>query len=396
MTLLLYTSLALIILWATYKLLLSEISYLRVNRIILLVLPIIPIGIYNLPNLFQSNYSTSSNIVQITLSEVNISASKTIEGTGFSYLQTLIGIYIIGFVISLLIALIGYFKVFNKLKNLTFNTNSNNVKIAFSEEEKSFSFFNYIHVNKELQDNPQVLQHEMIHVTQGHSWDVLIYNIYRIVFWFHPVIYLLDNDIKLVHEYLADEKVGSTSGKRNYANSLLNIYFGTGSIQFINQFNNQKFIKMRLKMLSKNKTKSQIWRYATVPALIGVLTIGASSFTLKETSSPIEITNSDPVYDSVDVMPEFKGGMQELFAFMGNNIKYPKQSAKDGIEGKVMVEFIVTKNGEVKDAKVLKGVNDEIDAESIRVINAMPNWTPGVKDGKKVNVKMVLPIAYKL
>jgi protein TonB len=110
----------------------------------------------------------------------------------------------------------------------------------------------------------------------------------------------------------------------------------------------------------------------------------------------LSIVESDPVYDSVDVMPEYKGGMKELFAFMGNNVKYPKQSANEGVEGKCMVEFVVTKTGEIKDAKILKGVNDEIDAESLRVINSMPNWTPGKKDGKNVNVKMVLPIAFRL
>ena len=397
MTNLLFFTLALTLLWLVFKLLLSNLNFLKTNRVFLLVIPVLPFGIYYLSNLFVLSENVESSVFQVTLNEITVSAAQPIINSGLTWMEILVITYFIGVLTSLATTLSGYIKVFHAIGKLNFTTGENDTKIAFSEEKKSYSFFKYIHISTDLKDNPQVLQHEMIHVSQGHSWDVLLYNFYRIIFWFHPVIYLLDNEIKLVHEYLADEKVGSTSGKNNYANSLLNIYFGTGSIQFINQFNNQKFLKMRLKMLSKNQKKSQVWRYAVVPVLLVVLTVTVSSFKSNiKINNSIEISVSDPIYDSVDVMPEFKGGKSELFSFIGKSVKYPKNSANEGVEGKCLVEFTITSTGKVKDAKILKGVNDEIDAESLRVINAMPAWTPGIKDGKNVNVKMVLPIVYKL
>jgi TonB family protein len=81
---------------------------------------------------------------------------------------------------------------------------------------------------------------------------------------------------------------------------------------------------------------------------------------------------------------------------MMEEVKYPKEAANAGVEGKVFVEFTVTKEGKIKDAKVAKGAEESLDKEALRVVNAMPDWTPGEKDGKKVDVKMTLPIAFKL
>ncbi len=108
-------------------------------------------------------------------------------------------------------------------------------------------------------------------------------------------------------------------------------------------------------------------------------------------------------------MPIFKGcdegGTEEirqkcsnskLIDYMIKEVKYPKIAKSKGVEGKVMVEFTVTEKGGVKDAKVLKGVSSELDAEALRVVKEMPQWTPGQSEGKKVSVSMVLPISFTL
>ena len=95
-------------------------------------------------------------------------------------------------------------------------------------------------------------------------------------------------------------------------------------------------------------------------------------------------------------MPEFPGGNPELFDFLNSNIKYPEISVKNNSQGKVIIEFVVEKNGEISNIKVLKGVDPFIDAESIRVVNQMPKWIPGKQLDKKVRVRQRLPIKFKL
>lgn len=102
------------------------------------------------------------------------------------------------------------------------------------------------------------------------------------------------------------------------------------------------------------------------------------------------------VYIIADEMPEYPGGMDALKQLLVENVKYPEQAKKDKVEGKVYVSFIVDENGVVKDAKVIRGVNPELDAEALRVINLMQKWTPGKDDGKPVKVAFTLPIQFAL
>ncbi len=397
MDFLLYYCISTTLLWALYKVLLSQTTKLNLNRFLLLILPILPILIYWVVNNLNYIQPSTNTFIGQTIQEVTISSQQQTIASAYSIWDLITMIYLIGASAFLIHTFIQLFKTVKQIKSTPFTRLEDGTKLAYTENKNTFSFFNYIHISLDLKDNDSVLSHELVHTRQKHSIDVMIYQLYSIIFWFHPIIHLLNSEIKLLHEYIADDKVSNNTSKINYANNLLNIYFGTGSIQFINQFNNKKFIKMRLKMLSKNERKPQLWRYAAVPTLLAVLALSVSSFnTNSKTYASTSIQETNPVYDSVDVMPEYKGGMNELFTFIGANVKYPEQALADKVEGKCYVEFVITKTGDIKDAKVVKGVNDEIDAESLRVINMMPKWTPGIKDDKKVNVRMVLPIAYKL
>ena len=102
------------------------------------------------------------------------------------------------------------------------------------------------------------------------------------------------------------------------------------------------------------------------------------------------------VYQSVEVMPEYPGGVVEMMKFLQMNINYPPIAAANKIGGRVVVQFIVDKTGQVGDVKVVRSVNEEIDAEAVRVVKSMPNFTPGQQDGKPVSVWYTLPISFKL
>jgi protein TonB len=102
------------------------------------------------------------------------------------------------------------------------------------------------------------------------------------------------------------------------------------------------------------------------------------------------------IYTIPEVMPEFEGGLKAMFKYLGKNLKYPNREKKAGIQGTVHLTFVVGKKGEIKKIEILRGVNDAIDQEAIRVLKAMPKWKPGKQHGKAVNVRYNLPIKFLL
>ena len=95
-------------------------------------------------------------------------------------------------------------------------------------------------------------------------------------------------------------------------------------------------------------------------------------------------------------LPQFPGGDTELMNFVAQNLVYPEQAIKDKVQGRVIVEMVIETTGEVVDAKILRSVSPECDAEVLRIVRLMPKWTPGYKDGEPVRTTFVLPVVFKL
>lgn len=109
------------------------------------------------------------------------------------------------------------------------------------------------------------------------------------------------------------------------------------------------------------------------------------------------VSQTDPkVFDTVEQMPEYPGGMQAMIEFLQANMKYPENAAKQKVEGRVTVQFVVETDGSVTDVHVAKQVFPSLDAEAIRVVQAMPKWTPGKDKGRLVRVKYNLPIVFRM
>jgi TonB family protein len=102
------------------------------------------------------------------------------------------------------------------------------------------------------------------------------------------------------------------------------------------------------------------------------------------------------IFQVVEQMPEFPGGMQKAMEFLGKNIKYPVAAQEAKIEGRVIVQFVVGKDGSISDVQTVRGVSPELDAEAIRVVSMMPNWNPGKQRGQAVSVKYSMPIMFRL
>ena len=112
---------------------------------------------------------------------------------------------------------------------------------------------------------------------------------------------------------------------------------------------------------------------------------------------PMEKAQKDePIFQVVEEMPKFPGGLQEAMVFIGKNIKYPVAAQEAKIEGRVIVQFVVGKDRSVSDIHTVRGVSPELDAEAIRVVSMMPKWIPGKQRGKAVAVKYTMPIMFRL
>ena len=105
---------------------------------------------------------------------------------------------------------------------------------------------------------------------------------------------------------------------------------------------------------------------------------------------------NDKVFDVVEQMPEYPGGMQALFEFISKNIKYPADAQKQKVEGRVLAKFVIETDGSISDIEVVKNAFPSLDAEAVRVIQAMPKWIPGRQKGQAVRVKFVMPINFSL
>ena len=114
-----------------------------------------------------------------------------------------------------------------------------------------------------------------------------------------------------------------------------------------------------------------------------------------ESSAPKKVFTGK-VYEIVEDMPTFPGGVTELMNYLSKNTHYPAATKRDGIQGRVVVSFIVEPDGSISNAKLVRSIDANLDQEALRVVSEMPNWTPGKQGGNAVRVRYSLPIAFKL
>lgn len=143
------------------------------------------------------------------------------------------------------------------------------------------------------------------------------------------------------------------------------------------------------------KTKTTIGAFNVV----GNDEIGGEVLKAKEEIAqpePPKNEEENKVFDVVEEQPSFPGGQGALMSWLHDNIKYPVVAAENGIQGKVIVQFIVGKNGSISNVKVLRSVDPSLDKEAVRVVSNMPHWTPGKQNGASVNVRFTLPVTFRL
>ena len=294
------------------------------------------------------------------------------------------------------------------------------------DETCPFSFFRWIFVNPEAQTEEQlkeIITHEQAHVEQRHSIDVVLMELLTIACWPNPFVWLMRREVRLNLEYLADERVVEAGSERKaYQYHLLGLAYGKNVATVCNNFNVLP-LKLRIRMMNKKRTNSWLRaKYLLLVPVIGVALVAcnldkktAEPATAEEQAQEAPDTMSvvvgqglpgvdsaqasdDPegTFDVVENMPVFPGGEQELMNFLMKNVKYPKEATDKGTEGRVIVQFVVDKDGSVINPKVVKSVSPELDQEALRVVKMMPKWQPGKQNGEIVPVRFAIPVVFML
>lgn len=274
----------------------------------------------------------------------------------------------------------------------------------------SFSFLKWIVVNRNDYENhfDAILRHEMVHMQQRHSLDILLVEFMKIVFWFNPILIIYKKSLQEIHEFLADAEAPN---RENYATFLVSYALNAPIASLTNHFFKPSQIKTRIKMIYKNRTSkwmlgSYVFAFVTI-GLVALFVAGCEQKENNELSETMEkvsekLQNEKPVltekkiYTAVEQQPEFPGGTEAMFKFLGENIKYPKAAADANVQGRVFLSFVVTETGEVQDISILKGIGYGCDAEAVRVLSLFPKWEPAKQDGVPVNVRYNLPINFQL
>ena len=278
--------------------------------------------------------------------------------------------------------------------------------ISIPTEADPFSFFGWIFLylpGLKDESREEILKHEQTHARQWHSMDVILCELINIVCWFNPFAWLIKTEIRLNLEYLADNKVAeTTSDCKLYQYHLLHLVNKNVQTGLCNNFN-VSHLKRRIIMMNKKRTHTTgRIKYALFVPLAAALLI-ASNISCISSEKQEEISEKQEsraaegeVFQVVEEMPEFPGGMGECMKWLGQNIKYPAEAKEKGVQGRVIVQFVVEKDGTIVNAKVVRGVDPDLDAEALRVVNQSPKWKPGKQKGEAVRVKYTLPIMFRL
>ena len=368
------------------------------------------------------------------------------QASGITWMDMLLGIYWVGVAVLSLRLVWQLFSII-RLAVISRKQEVEGITVHLLRGEGSpFSFFRWVFMYPSTLEGKQlheVMVHECTHVSGLHSLDTLFSELFSIACWFNPFAWLMKQEVRMNLEYLADESVLSDgNARKSYQYHLLGLAYRqpNESTKIANNFNLLP-LKKRIKMMNKRRT-SEIGKakYLLFAPLAGVLLmvsniesvareIGeqipevaevqqkaeqalnadvavANPMAKAEAELKAEAKTSDAtapadttksvVYDIPETMPYFPGGQVLMLKYLADNIKYPASAVKAKKQGRVIVTFIVQKDGSVTHAKIAKSIDPELDAEALRVVKGMPKWTPGTQNGKPVNVKYSVPVKFSL
>lgn len=404
--------------YGIYYVLLRNTTWFAFNRFYLLwvalgsaFLPLLPRLMPDLARLPLATNKTWAVAAQLPTWATTANTEMTYQWLPMA-LYIILGSYILGIIWGVYRLLTDIFRLKNLLKTMR-PAFLEGYYIAETTAYPTFSFWNTLVLNRQNLTEEQVQQivcHEITHLRQRHTLDLIACKIIGVLQWYNPFYNALYLALQDVHEYLADDSVirRQTKSSKQYAQLLIQQAFMDRKFNCVHTFSNNQ-IKKRIIMMKQNSIAKGLPLLPIFALFIGIIVLGAIACTNPNSDiidTPIQAKTSTSVDgankggaihdDTSEQMPEFEGGHSALFEFLGKNIVYPVKARKNGIEGTVYIQFTVDENGSVITPEIRKGVSPELDEEALRVVKTMPRWTPGIKQGKAVKTEYTLPIKFKL
>ena len=444
-----------IVFYMFYRLMLSRETFHRVNRVVLLLTAV---ASFVLPLCVITLHKTvrMEAVPMVSVGDLQMEVAADAGPVWWQMLLPLI--FIIGVVATLGHTLTSILKVWLLIRRseLHLQLDGTIVCVTGNAEVSPFSWMHYIVMNRSdyEEHNAAILAHERGHIRLRHSWDLLLVDILTALQWFNPAMWMLRQDLRAIHEYEADGEVLSQGiNARQYQYLLISKASGIGGYSIANGISHSTLKNRITMMLHKKSERSSLLKLLALIPIVGLaLTLNARTVTDYVNDEPqkqqpvkkgkkagtikvngqdikvveqgdivtmegevdqdltpdiqepksVEIPNAmavdakEDAFDVVEEMPEFPGGPKALMDYLMENVKYPKTAFDADIQGRVIAQFVVDKEGTVRDAHVVKSVDPALDAEALRVINNMPKWRPGRQNGKVVNVKYTIPVNFQL
>ena len=436
-------SLSLAAFYMFYKLLCSRDTLHRFNRCLLLFIlvlsAVVPFMYIDLDVVFTETTVAIEELSLVTTADPVADSAEAVSTPHSTFWQRipweyipwrtlLVSIYLIGLVVYLIRFIVGLVSIALLIRRSKCREMADGIiLVTHTKDYSPFSWMRYIIVSEhDLRENyAMILAHERAHIRLGHSWDLLFTQLCAILQWFNPAAWLLKQELEAIHEFEADSNtLRQGFDARQYQLRLFEAATGMKYSSFTNNFINCS-TKKRIIMMMKKQTSP----WARMKALF-VLPVAFAAVTVISCTSPKEkkVENKDvaesvqqdtptsidethvvtyastpkeeeeqgEIYQVAEEQPMYPGGMQELMKFIQTNIKYPKEAQERGIQGRVIVQFVVNKDGSISEETVVKSVDPQLDAEAIRILRNMPNWEPGKQKGGPVRVRFTLPVSFKL
>ncbi len=272
-----------------------------------------------------------------------------------------------------------------------------------------FSYFNMLFLpatsNIAAEERRMILRHEEAHIRGMHSLDLTLIEFVRIFFWFSPVVSLYRRSIQNTHEFVADAAVLRHCDAQQYGRLLISFspeVFSREPILANHFFQSQ--LKKRIVMMARHSSNQlSLLKYLLViPLMMMMFFVLSCKEAIDEAMQPLASAAAktgapgpEP-FRRVEKQPEFPGGVDSMLNFMQRTLVYPESEKTAGIEGTVILQFVVGEDGSIRDPHILRSIGQAFDEEVLRMIALMPDWTPGMQDGQPAEVKMTLPVRFKL
>ena len=442
-----------IVFYMFYRLMLSRETFHRVNRVVLLLTAI---ASFVLPLCVITLHKTVTLAVSPTVSVGDLQMEIAEEAGPVAWQVVLPLIFIIGVLLTLGHTLASIVKVMLLIRRSEKHPQPDGTTICVTGNAgvSPFSWMHYIVMNRadyEAQD-AAILAHERGHIRLRHSWDLLLVDLLTALQWFNPAMWMLRQDLRAIHEYEADGAVLSQGiNARQYQYLLISKASGIGGYSIANGISHSTLKNRITMMLHKKSNRTSLLKLFALVPIVGMALVlnaktvthyvydepqkqqpvkkGKKAGTIKVSGQEIKVveqgdivtmegevkpnqaegtftpneavgtfapSEGEAAFDVVEEMPEFPGGPQAMMDYLMKNVCYPKTAFDANIQGRVIAQFVVDKEGTIRGAHVVKSVDPALDAEAVRVINSMPKWTPGRQNGKVVNVKYTIPVNFQL